>query len=43
MAHGDWIPTREADKGKSVYYAACYENAKGHAGLWSPVEEGVVG
>ena len=33
----------EADKGKSVYYAACYENAKGHAGPWSPVEEGVVG
>jgi hypothetical protein len=33
----------EADKGKSVYYAACYENAKGSPGPWSPIEEGVVG
>lgn len=29
----------EADSGKSVYYAACYENARGEAGPWSPIVE----
>ncbi|MDR3115270.1 MAG: hypothetical protein LBU25_07100 [Treponema sp.] len=33
----------EADKGKPVYYAACYENSKGDQGKWSPVAEGIIG
>ncbi|MDR0684562.1 MAG: hypothetical protein LBF83_05495 [Spirochaetaceae bacterium] len=33
----------EADKAKTSYYAACYENSKGDAGPWSPVEEAVIG
>ncbi|MDR2446126.1 MAG: hypothetical protein LBD58_02350 [Treponema sp.] len=33
----------EADKAKTAYYAACYENGKGDTGPWSPVEEAVVG
>lgn len=27
----------EADKGKQVWYASCYENAKGDGGPWSPL------
>ena len=33
----------EADKAKTAYYAAYYENSKGDAGPWSPVEEAVIG
>jgi hypothetical protein len=33
----------EADKAKTAYYAACYENGKGDTGPWSPVEEAVIG
>jgi hypothetical protein len=33
----------EADKAKTVYYAACYENGKGDTGPWSPVEEAIIG
>jgi hypothetical protein len=33
----------EADKGKTAYYSTCYENGKGDAGPWSPVEEAVIG
>jgi hypothetical protein len=33
----------EADKGKPCYYATCYENGKGDAGPWSPVEEAFIG
>jgi hypothetical protein len=33
----------EADKGKTAYYSTCYENSKGDAGQWSPVEEAIVG
>lgn len=33
----------EADKGKPAYYASCYENARGDAGPWSPVEEAFIG
>ncbi|MDR0683736.1 MAG: hypothetical protein LBF83_01210, partial [Spirochaetaceae bacterium] len=33
----------EADKAETAYYAACYENSKGDAGPWSPVEETVIG
>jgi hypothetical protein len=33
----------EADNGKPAYYAACYENSKGEAGPWSPIEEAFVG
>jgi hypothetical protein len=33
----------EADKGKTAYYASCYENGKGDIGQWSPVEEGIIG
>jgi hypothetical protein len=33
----------EADKGKPAYYAACYENSKGEAGPWSPIEEAFIG
>jgi len=29
----------EADAGKMVWYATCYENAKGESGPWSPVTE----
>jgi hypothetical protein len=32
----------EADKGKTAYYAACYENSKGDQGPWSPVEDAVI-
>jgi hypothetical protein len=33
----------EADKGKTAYYATCYENGKGEAGSWSPIVEAVIG
>jgi hypothetical protein len=32
----------EADKGKTAYYATCYENSKGEKGPWSPVVEAVI-
>jgi hypothetical protein len=37
------IAHTEADKGKTAYYATCYENGKGDQGKWSPVEEAVIG
>jgi hypothetical protein len=37
------ITHTEADKGKPAYYATCYENARGNAGPWSPVEEAFIG
>jgi hypothetical protein len=37
------ITHSEADKSKTAYYAACYENSKGDQGTWSPVEEAVIG
>ncbi|MDR1127431.1 MAG: hypothetical protein LBL06_04800 [Treponema sp.] len=33
----------EAEKGKTAYYAACYENGKGDAGPWSPIMDAVIG
>lgn len=33
----------ERERGMTVYYAACYENAKGEAGLWSFVIEATIG
>jgi hypothetical protein len=33
----------EADKGKTVYYAVCYENSTGGAGSWPPIEEAIIG
>jgi hypothetical protein len=33
----------EADKGKMVYYATCYENSRGDTGPWAPVEEAIIG
>jgi hypothetical protein len=32
----------EADKGKTAYYATCYENGKGDEGKWSPVVEAII-
>ena len=32
----------EAERGKKVFYAACYENAKGEAGPWSDIIEAVI-
>jgi hypothetical protein len=32
----------EEDRGKKVYYAACYENAKGETGPWSDIVEAIV-
>ncbi|MDR0410186.1 MAG: hypothetical protein LBH18_07330 [Spirochaetaceae bacterium] len=32
----------EEDRGKRVFYAACYENAKGEAGHWSDIVEAVI-
>jgi hypothetical protein len=37
------ITHTEADKGKAVYYAVCYENSSGDEGPWSPVEEAMIG
>ncbi|MDR0644755.1 MAG: hypothetical protein LBG05_07600 [Treponema sp.] len=33
----------EADKAKTAYYAACYENGKGDTGPWSSIEEAIIG
>jgi hypothetical protein len=33
----------EAEKGKTAYYATCYENGKGDMGKWSPVVDAVIG
>jgi hypothetical protein len=33
----------EAEKGKTIWYATCYENAKGERGSWSPIEEAFIG
>ncbi|MDR1399267.1 MAG: hypothetical protein LBJ41_05030 [Treponema sp.] len=33
----------EADKGKTVYYAICYENGRGDQGPWSSIEEALIG
>jgi hypothetical protein len=33
----------ETDRGKTAYYASCYENSKGEAGPWSPVVEAYIG
>jgi hypothetical protein len=33
----------ETERGKTAYYAACYENSKGEAGPWSPVMEAYIG
>jgi hypothetical protein len=32
----------EGDRGKRVFYAACYENAKGEAGPWSDIIEAII-
>jgi hypothetical protein len=32
----------EEDRGKKVFYAACYENAKGEAGPWSDIVEAII-
>ncbi|GAB6392621.1 MAG: hypothetical protein MdMp014T_1994 [Treponematales bacterium] len=32
----------EADKGKTVWYAVCYQNSRGDRGPWSPVVEAVI-
>ncbi|MDR1399085.1 MAG: hypothetical protein LBJ41_04095 [Treponema sp.] len=32
----------EEDRGKKVFYAACYENAKGEAGPWSDIIESLI-
>jgi hypothetical protein len=32
----------EGDRGKRVYYAACYENAKGESGPWSDIVEAII-
>jgi hypothetical protein len=32
----------EADKGKTVWYATCYENSKGDEGKWLPVTDAVI-
>jgi hypothetical protein len=33
----------EREKGKSVYYAVCYENDSGDQGHWSQIEEAIIG
>ncbi|GHU53188.1 hypothetical protein FACS1894200_13770 [Spirochaetia bacterium] len=33
---------READRGKKVFYAACYKNAKGDEGSWSDIIEAII-
>ena len=37
------ITHTEANKAETAYYAACYENAKGDTGPWSPIEEAIIG
>ena len=32
----------EEERGKKVFYAACYENAKGEAGPWSDIVEAII-
>jgi hypothetical protein len=32
----------EEDRGKKVWYAACYENAKGESGPWSDMVELII-
>jgi hypothetical protein len=32
----------EEDRGKKVFYAACYENAKGEGGPWSDIVEAII-
>jgi hypothetical protein len=32
----------ETDKGKTAYYATCYENSKGDMGKWSPINDSVI-
>ena len=32
----------EEDRGKKVFYVACYENAKGETGTWSDIVEGII-
>jgi hypothetical protein len=32
----------ETERGKRVYYAACYENAKGEAGPWSDIVTAII-
>jgi hypothetical protein len=32
----------EAERGKQVYYAACYENSKGDAGPWSDIIQAII-
>jgi hypothetical protein len=32
----------ESDRGKKVFYAACYENSKGESGPWSDIIEAVI-
>jgi hypothetical protein len=32
----------EADRGKKVFYAACYENTKGDQGPWSDIIEAII-
>ncbi|MDR1399813.1 MAG: hypothetical protein LBJ41_07825 [Treponema sp.] len=33
----------EGEKGKTAYYAVCYENGAGEQGSWSLIEEAVIG
>ncbi|MDR1073433.1 MAG: hypothetical protein LBL45_07145 [Treponema sp.] len=37
------VTPTEADKGKTAYYAVCYENSKGDMGPWPPIAEVVIG
>jgi hypothetical protein len=37
------VPFTEREKGKTVYYAGCYENGKGERGDWSPIVEATIG
>jgi hypothetical protein len=32
----------EAERGKKVFYAACYENSKGEPGPWSDIIEAII-
>jgi hypothetical protein len=36
------ITYTEEDKGKTIYYAVCYENSVGAQGPWSPIKEAVI-
>ena len=37
------ITHTEEEKGKTAYYAVCYENSVGEQGSWSPIEEAMIG